>query len=164
MTATRVPDYYQLLGVSPDATISQIKKAYRKLARQHHPDANPGDPDAAARFRDITGAYGTLTDPARRTAYDRQHGPFTRTTTAGNGTTRPDGTAGPDIVKDPPEAISRVLAILEDIWRAIRARHPPGRPHRRQRNQRQASQMGTLRPRTLDPHPDRHPARNPDQR
>ena len=45
---TQHPDYYALLGVEPDATTAQIKKAYRKLARLHHPDTNPGDPHAAA--------------------------------------------------------------------------------------------------------------------
>jgi molecular chaperone DnaJ len=68
MTTT---DYYALLGVEPGASLPQIKKAYRTLARQHHPDANPGDPDATTRFRDITEAYETLTDPRRREAYDR---------------------------------------------------------------------------------------------
>jgi curved DNA-binding protein CbpA len=68
---TTTTDYYALLGVEPDTTLAQIKKAYRKLARQHHPDTNPGDPQAAARFRDITEAYEALTDPRRREAYDR---------------------------------------------------------------------------------------------
>ena len=44
-TRTRPPDHYATLGVPPDATTAQIKKAYRKLARQHHPDTNPGDPE-----------------------------------------------------------------------------------------------------------------------
>jgi DnaJ-class molecular chaperone len=68
---TQQLDYYALLGVAPGATTAQIKKAYRKLARQHHPDHNLGDPEAAARFQDITEAYETLTDPERREAYDR---------------------------------------------------------------------------------------------
>ena len=61
-------DYYTVLGVEPDATTAQIKKAYRKLARLHHPDTNPGDPQAAARFRDITQAYDILSDPKLREA------------------------------------------------------------------------------------------------
>ena len=65
-TRTRPPDHYATLGVPPDATTAQIKKAYRKLARQHHPDTNPGDPGAATRFKTITEAYEVLTDPARR--------------------------------------------------------------------------------------------------
>ena len=56
-----------LLSVPPDATLTAIKKAYRKLARQHHPDMNGGDPDAAARFKLITEAYEVLSDPAQRT-------------------------------------------------------------------------------------------------
>ena len=76
-TRTRSPDYYSLLGVSADATIAQIKKAYRKLARQHHPDRNPGDTDAADRFKAITEAYEVLTDPVRRQAYDATRPPVT---------------------------------------------------------------------------------------
>ena len=64
-------DYYELLGVSRDASEADIKRAYRKLARQHHPDANPDDPEAEARFKEIAVAYETLSDPQRRAHYDR---------------------------------------------------------------------------------------------
>ena len=70
---TQTKDYYRLLGVRPDATVLLIKKAYRKLAKQYHPDVNDS-PDAADRFREITEAYDTLTDPDRRRRYDRLHG------------------------------------------------------------------------------------------
>ena len=80
MTTTTTTDYYALLGVPPDATTAQIKSAYRKLAKQYHPDVNDS-PDAAERFREITEAYDTLTDPDRRRRYDRLHG--TRTGTSG---------------------------------------------------------------------------------
>jgi DnaJ family protein C protein 7 len=56
-------DYYKILGVDQNATDAEIKKAYRKLAIIHHPDKNPGDPDAEARFKDISEAYETLIDP-----------------------------------------------------------------------------------------------------
>lgn len=64
-------DYYQLLGVSRDAAQDEIKRAFRRLARETHPDANPGDTDAEHRFREIAQAYEVLSDPQRRAAYDR---------------------------------------------------------------------------------------------
>jgi len=63
-------DYYAILGVTPDADEQAIKQAYRKLARQHHPDVNPGDPEAEERFKEINEAYQALSDPERRRKYD----------------------------------------------------------------------------------------------
>lgn len=63
-------DLYATLGVSRTATAEEIKKAYRRLAREHHPDANDGDPEAEARFKQIAHAYDVLSDPARRQRYD----------------------------------------------------------------------------------------------
>ena len=63
-------DFYILLGIEPGATLNDIKRAYRRLARRIHPDINPGDQMAASQFRQITEAYETLSDPDRRRRYD----------------------------------------------------------------------------------------------
>jgi molecular chaperone DnaJ len=64
-------DYYATLGVARDASAEDIKRAYRKLAMQHHPDRNPGDKRAEARFKEINEAYDVLKDEQKRAAYDR---------------------------------------------------------------------------------------------
>jgi hypothetical protein len=101
-------DYYVILGLDQAATLRQIKTAYRKLAKQNHPDTCPGDPQAATRFREITEAYENLSDPERRAAYDRTY-------------TRPPGAKLTSPVPSP--GVSIILKILEDIWDVIRARH-----------------------------------------
>src|SRR5437763_15902894 len=63
-------DFYIVLGVERGATVGDIKRAYKRLARKFHPDINPGDRMAAAHFREIAEAYETLSDPDRRRRYD----------------------------------------------------------------------------------------------
>ncbi|MFW5952101.1 MAG: molecular chaperone DnaJ [Gemmatimonadota bacterium] len=72
-------DYYQILGIPEKADATEVKKAYRKLAKQYHPDANQNDPRAAERFKEIGEAYAVLSDPQKRQQYDqmRRMGPFT---------------------------------------------------------------------------------------
>lgn len=64
-------DYYDVLGVSKSSSVDEIKKAYKKLARQYHPDLNPNNKDAEQKFKEISEAYAILSDPEKRSKYDR---------------------------------------------------------------------------------------------
>ena len=77
-------DYYEVLGVARNASDEEIKRAFRALARQHHPDSNPDSPEAEARFKEISQAYETLRDPERRRRYDVFGEDGTRNNRAGN--------------------------------------------------------------------------------
>jgi molecular chaperone DnaJ len=70
------PDYYKILGVGKNASDEEIKKAYRKLARQYHPDRNAGDKKAEERFKEISQAHDVLSDPEKRKSYDRGQTPL----------------------------------------------------------------------------------------
>src|SRR5206468_11789091 len=63
-------DYYKTLGVDKSATSAEIKSAYRKLARKHHPDVNPNNKEAEQRFKEVNEAYQVLSDPEKRKKYD----------------------------------------------------------------------------------------------
>ena len=95
----KIKNYYTTLGVPEDASAEAIKKAYRKLAQQYHPDRNPDKPNAEERFKDIQEAYSVLSDAKKRREYDRMRknpfGAFGGSFTASNGDRfyqRPDGT------------------------------------------------------------------------
>src|SRR5207249_12044043 len=64
-------DYYQILGVPKNASQAEIRKAYRKLAQRHHPDANPGNKEAEEKFKEVSAANDVLSDPQKRAQYDQ---------------------------------------------------------------------------------------------
>ena len=64
-------DYYEVLGLQKGATDEEIKKAYRKLAKQYHPDLNPDNPEAEAKFKEVNEANDVLSDPQKRAKYDQ---------------------------------------------------------------------------------------------
>ena len=96
-------DYYAALGVAKDADGAEIKKAYRKLARELHPDKNPDDAKAEARFKDVSEAYDVLSDEERRKEYDEMRSLF-----ANGG--RPGGGCGSGVAAD---------AVMDHLYRAI---------------------------------------------
>jgi molecular chaperone DnaJ len=117
--ATATKDFYKILGVAENASADEIKKAYRKLAKQYHPDANPSDTTAAERFKEISEAHSVLGDDTKRKQYDqvRKYGGL-----GGFGGFRPGGGAGRPGM-DPTEGISfddlSGLGGLGDIFGSI---------------------------------------------
>jgi molecular chaperone DnaJ len=84
-------DYYEILGLPREASEAEIKKAYRRLARDHHPDANPDDPGAEERFKELTEAYEVLSNPESRRAYDTYGHQIPRAGAGTRGTADPFG-------------------------------------------------------------------------
>ncbi|MFN9215300.1 MAG: DnaJ C-terminal domain-containing protein [Gemmatimonadota bacterium] len=117
-------DFYAVLGVSPTATADEIKKQYRKLAKQHHPDANTGDAKAAERFKEISEAYGVVGDAEKRKQYDemRRLGAFT-SRSAGAGARRPGGGAAAGGAaggfRGEPVDLGGGFGSISDLWSSL---------------------------------------------
>lgn len=114
------PDYYKLLGVPRGAKAEDIKKAYRKLARRHHPDVNPGNQESEDRFKQISAAFDVLSDPKKREIYDR-HGYYSEQAAAG---------AGGPIFDFANFGAANFRDIFSEIFSSVRptqARHQPAR-------------------------------------
>src|SRR6266508_6998338 len=101
--------YYAALGLGPEATEEEIRRTYRRLALEWHPDRNPGNPRAEERFKEISEAYAVLMDPAKRGAYDRARGAGEP---GGFGPSRED--VFRDLFNDP-----RASAIFEELAREL---------------------------------------------
>ncbi len=106
-------DYYKILEIAENATEIEIRKAYRRLALKHHPDHNPGNPDAEERFKEIAEAYGVLAYPAKRAQYDqaRRSGAYGRTY-AGGGFSYTQEEIFRDLFRDP-----RFNQMFNDLFR-----------------------------------------------
>lgn len=107
MTTMAKRDYYEVLGVERSASEKEMKSAFRKLAKQYHPDANPGDKDAEHKFKEVNEAYEALRDPQKRAAYD-QFGHAAFDGTGGRGPGGPGG-FGPDFA-------SSMSDIFDDLF------------------------------------------------
>ncbi|HLO66682.1 MAG TPA: molecular chaperone DnaJ [Holophaga sp.] len=113
------PDYYAVLGIPRGASEEDVKKAYRKLARKYHPDLNPGNREAEAKFKEVTEANDVLSDPAKRKNYDTYGDPAGPGFAAPGGQGFSFGDAGfPDAFQD----------LFQGFGRAGKARRPGPRP------------------------------------
>lgn len=132
-------DFYKILGVEEKASAEEIKKAYRKLAKSHHPDANPGDKQAAERFKEIGEAYAVLKDPEKRQQYDqmRKLGAFGFQGRTPGAHTRPAGQQDPGFSFEDLQGgfgnISDLFSSLFDL--GGRRGAAGGRPSGRERGQ-----------------------------
>jgi molecular chaperone DnaJ len=137
--STQTKDFYRVLGVAENASQDEIKKAYRKLAKQYHPDAHPNDNAAAERFKEISEAYSVLSDEDKRKQYDqmRKFGGLGGLGGFRPGAARPGGAGGPnqqtftfDDISDLGGGLGDLFGSIFDFGKRGRAGARPGGPER----------------------------------
>jgi curved DNA-binding protein CbpA len=147
------PGLYQLLGITPGASQEAVTRAYRRRARAVHPDTQPDDPTASARFKTLTGAYEVLSDPARRAAYDRARNSARPlqlgTRPGGNG----PGPAGPGWMTNPTLGSNSTDVFLDARVPRPSASHLWAGPVR---VDSPVKPWGDVRPQRLPPHHELH--------
>ncbi len=123
-------DYYQVLGVAETATTDEIKKAFRRLAKQHHPDRNPNNPQSVERFKEVNEAHDVLSDPAKRKKYDqlRRYGAFAGAGRGGAGRRGPAGASEGDSGADFDLSDLGSFGGLGDIFSSIFGRRGAREP------------------------------------
>ena len=115
-------DYYEVLGIDRNASASEIKKAYRKLAKKYHPDTNPGDKEAEAKFKEVTEAYEILSDSEKKAQYDQYgHAAFEQGAGGFNG----GGFGGFDFGGDMGDIFGDIFGDLFGGGRSRRANNGP---------------------------------------
>jgi DnaJ-class molecular chaperone len=117
-------DYYQILGVAKTASEKELKQAYRKLARKHHPDVNPGDNTSEAQFKEIGEAYSVLSDPEKRKKYDRWGRDWEKIDTGRAAPGQPTWTGGAGV---PPGGINFDSEDLGGLFEQLFGRTATGR-------------------------------------
>ena len=122
------PDYYKILGVGKNASDEEIKKAYRKLARQYHPDRNQGDKQAEERFKEISQAHDVLSDPEKRKAVRPRLGPVRRLHEHGRRLRRGRVASAAASATSSPTCSAAAAAAPAARRRARRPRRPGARP------------------------------------
>ena len=128
MTAQREwleKDYYAVLGVSPSATDKDLSRAFKKLAKQLHPDANPGNAEAEERFKEISAAYDILSDPTKRAEYDEVWEPINETPIGAAHQPQAPNPDSPVPADTPPKSLLDAVSRLE---RAAASTLGSGRP------------------------------------